>query len=277
VNSSNDALPPYRSIVVGVDDSEGARRAAWGARALGLPLHLFRADLGIDDVADSVKAEVAALAAELDATWSTAPLGQAPGDPARLIEAAVVERGGAIACLGSHGRRAVASALLGSTTNRYLARSGRPALLYGPGASDRGEAEPEQVALCVDGSEHAASLLGEAARWSAGLSVPLVVVSASSAAPAAHDHELEAEADVRALEARARDAGLAVTGVVVEGRDPRAELIAFLDARPTLGVLATHGRSGLGATVLGGTAGAVVRNARGPLLLRRPPGLPEVG
>jgi nucleotide-binding universal stress UspA family protein len=38
-------------------------------------------------------------------------------------------------------------------------------------------------------------------------------------------------------------------------------------------VLATHGRTGLAAVTLGGTAGAVVRHAHGPLLVRRPPDL----
>jgi nucleotide-binding universal stress UspA family protein len=267
-----EQLPAHRVVVVGVDDSEQSVRAARGARALGMPLHLFRADLGVEDVSPSVAAEVAALAEELGATWSTAALGDAPGDPARLIEAAVAARDDAIACLGSHGRRSLANALLGSTTIRYLARSGRPALLFGPNAR-LPASRPERVALCVDGSEHAAALLDEAIRWSVGLSVPLVVVSASSAAPAAHEHELEAEADVDRLQARAGAAGVAASGVVVEGRDPRGELVRFLDAVPSLGLLATHGRSGLAATVLGGTAGAVVRNAGGPLVLWRPPSL----
>lgn len=267
---------PYRTIVVGIDGSELSATAARAAHALGLPLHLFRADLGVTDVSRSTAAEVAALAGELGATRSTAPLAEAPGDPAALIEAEVAARPAAVACLGSHSRRPLATALLGSTTNRYLARSGRPALVYGPNAQLPGR-RPTRVALCVDGSEHAASLLGEATRWATTLAVPVVVVSASSAAPAAHEHEVEAEADVHTLEARARRAGVTTTGVVVQGRDPRSELVAFLNAEPTLGVLATHGRSSLASVVLGGTAGGVVRNAVGPLVLWRPPSLRPEG
>ncbi|MPY96304.1 MAG: hypothetical protein GEV08_25550 [Acidimicrobiia bacterium] len=270
-------LAPYRHVVVGVDGSDRARRAARSARvlaeAMGAALHLFRADLGIEEISPGVAEEVEVLAGELGAAASTAHLGRAPARPAKLIAERVAELGQAVACVGSHGRGAIGAALLGSTTSDYLAWSGRATVVYGPEAS--AAVAPERVALCVDGSEHATALLAEAVRWARILTMPLVVVRASSDAPAAHDEGDEALVGV--LEAEAGGAGAEARGVVVRGHDPRAALVDFLGAVPTVGVLATHGRSSLAATMLGGTAGAVVRDATGPLVLRRPPSLPVTG
>ena len=263
-----------RHVVVGVDGSPESSRAARAARVLahaaGAELHLFRADLGVDEVHPSVEAELRRLAEELSATAATAPLGLAPGRPAELLERYVAGLDGAVACLGSRGRGAIGAALLGSTTCEYLADADRSALVYGPTAQEQVVTAPVRVALCVDGSEHAAALLDDAVRWAVSLDVPLEVVTATTAAPAARGARSDPTAAVAALEGSARGRGVATTGTVLTGHHPVAELLAHLASAPTLGVLSTHGDSGLAPTMLGGTAGALVRSAPAPLLLRRP-------
>ena len=65
--------------------------------------------------------------------------------------------------------------------------------------------------------------------------------------------------------------GITARRELVVARHPAVGLVSWLNERPgTLAVIATHGHTGLASVALGGTAGAVVRAARGPVLLRRP-------
>jgi nucleotide-binding universal stress UspA family protein len=136
------------------------------------------------------------------------------------------------------------------------------------------------VVCGLDGSSSAEGMLAEAAGWAHALRVPLWLVQAVEGAPALETSdgaELADSTEARYLQAqvdRLAAAGVEASPDVVHDRHPGAALVGWLNAQPgTMTVLATHGRTGLAAVELGGTAGAVVRNATGPVVLRRPAGL----
>jgi nucleotide-binding universal stress UspA family protein len=66
-------------------------------------------------------------------------------------------------------------------------------------------------------------------------------------------------------------AGLNVEEVIVHG-DPAAEIVRVADERKVdLIVISSHGRTGIGRMIFGSTAEAVVRHARCPVLVVKPP------
>lgn len=66
-------------------------------------------------------------------------------------------------------------------------------------------------------------------------------------------------------------AGLNVEEVIVHG-DAAAEIVRVADERQVdLIVISSHGRTGLGRIIFGSTAEAVVRHARCPVLVVKPP------
>ena len=115
-------------------------------------------------------------------------------------------------------------------------------------------------------------MLDLAVGWSQALGVPLWLVRAvADLPPLAWDEE---RSYLARLVAGLAERGVAAERELVGERHPSVGLVAWLNERPgTMALLATHGRTGLAAVTLGGTAGAVVRRAHGPLLVRRPPDL----
>jgi nucleotide-binding universal stress UspA family protein len=250
------------------------------AERLGADLQVFHADLGTADVLPEVRAATEELSADLGATAVLAPLSEAPGRPGHLLathldalDEALGGRDRSLAVMGSHGRGPLGAALVGSTTADFLLSSGRPAVLAGPAYEpDPAGAAPARVACCLDGSPRAETMLAEAIGWAGALDVPLWLVRAVDQAPAlAAETERAYLADVAADLARR---SVAAEWELVADRHPGAGLVSWLNEMPaTLTVLATHGHTGLAAAALGGTAGAVVRHAEGPVVLRRPPDL----
>ena len=274
---------PHRVVVAAIDDVKEAPSAneqpalllaSRLARPLGAGLEIFHADLGIRAVAPEVQAAVEGLGRGLGAEAVLAPLSEAPGRPAALLathlddlDRAAGQRDAGLAVMGSHGHRPLAATLLGSTTADFLAHSGRPAVLAGP--AYRPDISPTRVVCCLDGSARAETMLEAAVGWSRALAVPLWLVRAvAELPPLAYDEE---RSYLEGLTAALAERGVAVERELVGERHPSVGLVAWLNERPgTMAVLATHGTTGLAAVTLGGTAGAVVRHAQGPLLLRRP-------
>ncbi|MFN2577162.1 MAG: universal stress protein [Pyrinomonadaceae bacterium] len=65
--------------------------------------------------------------------------------------------------------------------------------------------------------------------------------------------------------------GLAVEEIIAHG-DPAAEIVRIANERKVdLIVISSHGRTGLGRILFGSTAEAVVRHARCPVLVVKPP------
>jgi nucleotide-binding universal stress UspA family protein len=127
----------------------------------------------------------------------------------------------------------------------------------------------ERVVCGLDGSTRAESMLAAAAGWSRTLDVPLWLVRAvPHLPPLAWDEE---RSELERVAAALAERGVAAERELVGEQRPSVGLVTWLNERPgTMAVLTTHGTTGLAAVTLGGTAGAVVRKAQGPLLLRRP-------
>jgi nucleotide-binding universal stress UspA family protein len=244
------------------------------ARPLGARLEIFHADLGSVAVSPEVRAATEGLGHGLAARAVLAPLSEAPGHPARLLAAHLddLDRDAGqpdagLAVMGSHGRGPLAATLLGTTTGDFLSNSGRPAVVAGP--AYRPDLAPTRVVCCLDGSTRAESMLDAATGWAKALDVPLWLVRAVAELPPLAWGDERSYLD--RVAAKLAERGIPAEREIVGEQRPSVGLVTWLNERPgTMGVLATHGTTGLAAVALGGTAGAVVRHAHGPVLLRRP-------
>lgn len=113
----------------------------------------------------------------------------------------------------------------------------------------------------TEGSRHALRLADDYARR-AGLAVDAVVVGAPGLED---DDRLELHAEVERLECEVRDF------LVAPGEDVAEVILEILaDRQDTTAWLATHGRSGISALLLGSTAERLVRGADRPVVLVGP-------
>ena len=98
-----------------------------------------------------------------------------------------------------------------------------------------------------------------------GLAEPLPIADVSE------QLEDSAERELPKLAESEEYAGLEIEEVIVHG-DPAAEIVRVADERQVdLIVISSHGRTGLGRIIFGSTAEAVVRHARCPVLVVKPP------
>ena len=87
--------------------------------------------------------------------------------------------------------------------------------------------------------------------------------------------EDSAEKELPRLAEREELSGLGVEEVIVHG-DAAAEIVRVADEREVdLIVISSHGRAGLGRILFGSTAEAVVRHAKCPVLVVKPPSQEE--
>ncbi|MPZ75385.1 MAG: hypothetical protein GEU77_02575 [Deltaproteobacteria bacterium] len=203
-----------------------------------------------------------------------------------IIDKATADKKTLIA-MATHGRSGVSRWLLGSVTEKILRAVGNPLLLvHAPeGAKTEGEASLKSVAVPLDGSRLAETVLPEVAALVKALDLKVVLVRAYSLPVATysgedfyvpHYQELKEQLRKEAsgyLETKANDlraAGITkVECVAVEGTG--ADVIIDL-ARQTpdnLVAMCSHGRSGLKRWVLGSVAEKVVRHCEDPVLVMR--------
>jgi nucleotide-binding universal stress UspA family protein len=174
--------------------------------------------------------------------------------------------------MASHGRGRSA-ALLGSVAEELLRRVFGPVLLIGPRCELDGFDGP--VVVTVDGSSASESVLPLAAAWAIELRTEPWIVEVV-------EPDIQTSADVgqaaypaRLARRLAADSGHPVQFEVLRGHDVHDEIVDFADSlHASLIVSSTHGRTGMSRLVTGSTAAAVVRHARCPVLLVRPPHLP---
>jgi nucleotide-binding universal stress UspA family protein len=181
---------------------------------------------------------------------------------------------GRLACLATHGRGR--SVPLGSVAVSLLEHSSRPVVLVGPDARVVTAADAPIVAA-VDGTTRDDVLVPVALAWAARLRRPLEIVTVAEPVPSGFREATrvrrgrgpaEPERHVRALSARAENAGVAVSGQV--SYDPvsvRDGLVRFLDRTAALVVLGSRHRPGLGRMVMGSHAVRVVHDAAVPALV----------
>jgi nucleotide-binding universal stress UspA family protein len=225
---------------------------------------------------------------------------QSAGVPVResLLEGTVVEalqeyveaEGMELVVMTTHGRSGFTRLRLGSVATAYLTRSTTPVLLVRSGSEEEGDAPPLELPrgeiLCpLDGSPFAESMLPHLRLFAdaLGLRLHLLAISVPHALPMApfgaetllaDDSALRAEEAGR-LEYLQRMQAQCPPGTVVTAVTDLSVAHAILDAsqNPAVGAIgmATHGRGGFKRFMLGSVADEVIRHARVPLLVYRPP------
>ena len=180
--------------------------------------------------------------------------------------------------MGTHGRRGVRDALLGSTAERVMRRARAPVLTVRAG-TDRGTTDRlHRILVPIDFSEPSRSLIAHArhmaATWQA--EVTLLYVVEEPRFPHffrldAHRADLptlavRAQTELKTL-ARATDGPeIPLNGHVLTG-DPAATIVEFAAVQGfDLILTATHGWTGLQRFMIGSVAEQVVRTAPCPVL-----------
>ena len=263
-------------LIVPVDGSD----ASW--KAVNIALALARR---VDSTVEVV--EVAADEAEVDGleTALTERVQQPSGadvtisttvrvadvSVAATLEEIVDDHPDGMVVMSSHGHGRSA-ALLGSVTEELLQRTFGPILVVGPHTQPSDFDGP--IIATVDGSKASEFGLPLAAAWGIELrGEPWVVQVADPDAVTSPDTS-ESAYTARLARRLAKDSGHPAQFEVLHGHDVADEVSDFASSMgATMVVATTHGRSGMSRFVIGSTAAALVRHARCPVMLLRPPHL----
>jgi nucleotide-binding universal stress UspA family protein len=194
---------------------------------------------------------------------------------ATTIAEHVESTNGGIVVMSSHGHGRSA-AVLGNVATKVLRETCGPTVIVGPRANlDRPDFRGSLL-VAVDGSPFSETALGVAGELATDLgSVAWVTTVISTAngnpynsAEAAYPRQLAKT--LRSLTHRP------VEFEVLHAREPAsaiADFAAEIDA--SLIVASTHGRTGAARLAFGSVAAAIVRHAPCPVILLRPPAIPE--
>jgi nucleotide-binding universal stress UspA family protein len=295
---SRRAIRPLR-VLIAADESPGAERARDLLRKLLLPPgSRVRAVRVVDPGPAAVslagaagtelmrgalpttEAGVAAFAGSLRREGLAVESRAVTGRPGSAIVAEAERWPADLLVIGSRGRGAVASALLGSVASEVVDHSPCPVLVARASRvssivlADDGSADASVAAQVIGSRLFAAPVLVVSV---AHITAPLSSGVAPTMRAAARDAEREASADAREEHAaiarrrvaRLRGAGLEATTGVREG-DPGDEiLLAAEESGADLIAVGTRGRTGLGRLVLGSVAHKVLHRTKASVLVAR--------
>lgn len=180
---------------------------------------------------------------------------------------------GATVVMSSHGHGRSA-AVLGSTADELLRLVYGPLVVIGPHVADQAGKLDGAYVVPIDGSESGEKIVPIAAAWAIEFgAVPWLVEVidpdlrlsgdvSESAYPARIAHKIQAQT------------GHDIEYDVLHGDRPSRSIVDFADRTEASLIFAcTHGRTGLERLRLGSVAAEIVRHARCPVVLHRPPTL----
>jgi nucleotide-binding universal stress UspA family protein len=268
-------------IICGVDGSEATRSVLatgrWLADGLAGQLVALRATEG--EVGTEAAEEVHGA---LDG--APADVRVVKGDPAEVILDAAGRDDAALVVVGSRGRGALRSALLGSVSHEVAARARCPVVVVPAGAEDASadrDGADGSVVCGVDGSTEALTAVGVAGRLATRLGLRLVVVHArqnlqaavaypgarSSTPPVTGQEDSVAELVDDVITRAHEAAGTDATDVVEPG--PPADVLERVAEREgaRLIVIATRGAGGVRAAMLGSVARELAAHATRPVVV----------
>lgn len=192
---------------------------------------------------------------------------------AQVIARRVDETPGSMVVMSSHGHGRSA-AVLGSTCDAMLRELFGPVIVIGPNAGDAAGRPDGAYVVPLDGSKLADDVLPIVAAWTAEFDGTPWVVEVSKEQPSYIGDVVDSSfVSSRALQLRStidRD----VEFEVLHGGNTGRSITDFAgETNASLIFLATHGRTGLARLRSGSVAAEVVRHARCPVVLFRPPEL----
>jgi nucleotide-binding universal stress UspA family protein len=296
--------PPFTAILVPYDGSDPARAAlelALAAMRPGTtltlltvidespiiaqsattvmaydPMPLFEA---LETQAKALLADASARCARSNVTARTETIHE---QPVPGIVATARALGSDLIVMGTHARRGVARAFVGSTTEGVLRACDVPVLTTLAGESAAANAF-RRALVAIDDSEPSDAALALARRLHDSLGTQLIAANVAdttrlydnaatygfSAAPL----DVEIERESASVVARALDhAGLPIADVSVallEGHPADVLVVEARNRAATLVVVGSHGRRGLRRFVLGSVAERIVRTSGVPVLVVR--------
>lgn len=185
----------------------------------------------------------------------------------------IADQPDAVICMGVDASGGALDVLLGSISEDILRSGHNRCFLIGPEVDADVPVASGPVVVCVDGSDHAESILEDAAAWagSTGSTTWLVTVRGDGQLPpdldeTAYLHRLADHLETSDTEWE-----------VLHGKDTARAIVDFAEQRGAGSiVMATHGRSGLRRLTMGSVALQVVHRAQCPVLVRRPPMLSTI-
>jgi nucleotide-binding universal stress UspA family protein len=221
----------------------------------------------------------------LEANGVTVTTEMASGHVADTILSTAEKRSSGLIAMATHGRVGPERWFLGSIADRIARSATTPVLLVRPGDDAASAASISRIILPLDGSTLAEAAIPQATFLAKTFDSPIVMVRTldmtwlGAGNGMTGDFALTPELQ-ELLESDAKEylaqtaAGLEQDGLKVERvfsfRLPADEIVQQAHAAPgALIVMNSHGRSGLGRTVLGSVADRVMRTAEAPVLLVR--------
>lgn len=268
----------YERILVPVDGSAFSEEvlpvAASLARATNARLALMRV-IERDAEQEEASRRLKELADGLQADAHMVP-GRKSVASAILEEASRVP--GTLVAMTTHGRSGLVEAMMGSVAQDII-RTGRdPVLAYRPrgrGADQGGDIAIDTVLLPIDGSGHSEWMQQQAGEWARALGAQLLVVQVISP-DAQPDPSIPATDTLESSYVRThatelgRRYGVESNWEVLRG-DPVEAIASFIDGRRNVLVtMATRGRSGLKAAVLGSVTAGLLREGGVPIVIGMP-------
>jgi len=206
------------------------------------------------------------------------------GPVAERIMAAADAFGAGLIAMSTHGRVGPERWFLGSIADRVVRGSSTPVLLVRPRTNGQAPAPSiDHVILPLDGSSLSEAALPYATYLAQGLQAPMTLVrtvdvtalsigdyAMAEVAPELLDLlESDANEYLAEMAARIGDTGIEVRHIC-SLRPPAGEIIDCAHStRHALVVMSTHGRSGLGRTLLGSVTDRMIRSSEAPVLVIR--------
>jgi nucleotide-binding universal stress UspA family protein len=263
-------------IIVCLDGSSMAEKIAPIAQkvaaARAASLTVFKIIRNLGEVAaqeDYLRAAAHRFGAQIKLTISD--------DPAQAIIQELEKNPGAMAALTTHGRTALGEAILGSIAHRVLRGAERPIMLYRPLGAGKAPEKITTLAVALDGSEFAETIIPFAAETAKCLAAQLTLLQAlplESAVPPLPEPQkadlLESSYLHRQADAIKNTFGLDAQWDVLHGEAAQAICNYLAGIPDTMLAMTTHGRNALQRVVLGSVASECIRHAGCPLLLYWP-------
>jgi nucleotide-binding universal stress UspA family protein len=163
----------FTSVVVPLDLEPGGDRGLPVATALAqrahIPIELVTVSSpAVPEARDLYELEVRS---PVDGTPVTRTVLH-DNDPAAALVDLIAERPGALVVMATRARGFLAGQLLGSVSERVLARTDHPVLLVGPGASIADPPGSPTLVVGVDGTPRSEAVLPTLAQWTASFGGP---------------------------------------------------------------------------------------------------------